>query len=179
MDINIHLINISLKQITYVQTVMQRRGESGTVQKPWESKAYLHCCVLSAPLSVIQAKAGNCLKWAKISLRRPNLWFAFNSCSSSGLWRLFHMQTPSAAAPQPHLLIPQPSHSLSTPFAPTIPLSPHHPTLNRLLRNLFKYFDISPPLTSRAEMICDSWRWAQSEELPPTPRLLFPLHPSL
>lgn len=82
------------------------------------------------------------------------------------------MQTPSATAPllpQPHLFIPQPSHPVSTPFAPTIPLSPHRPTLNRLLWNLFKYFDISPPLTSRAEMICDSWRWAWSEELPPTP----------
>lgn len=31
--------------------------------------------------------------------------------------------------------------------------------LNRLLRNLFKYFDISPLLTARAEMICDRRRW--------------------
>lgn len=139
--------------------------------------AYLHCCVLSASLSVIEARGGNCLKWAKISLQWPNLWFPFSSCSSSGLWRLFHMQTPSS--PPPHLFIPQPSHPLSTPFAPTIPLSPHRPTLNRLLWNLFKYFDISPPLTSRAEMICDSWRWARSEELPPTPCLRFPSRPSL
>lgn len=75
--------------------------------------------------------------------------------------------------PNPPPFIPQPSHPLSTPLAPTIPLSPHRPTLNRLPWNLFKYFDISPPLTSRAEMICDSWRWARSEELPPTPGLLF------
>lgn len=77
--------------------------------------------------------------------------------------------------PPPHhpFFIPQPSHPLSTPLPPTIPLSPHRPTLNRLLWNLFKYFDISPPLTSRAEMICDSWRWVRSEELPLTPCLLF------
>lgn len=84
------------------------------------------------------------------------------------------MQAPSATAPSPTFFIPKPSHPLSTPFAPTIPLSLHRPTLNRLLWNLFKYFDISPPLTSRAEMICDSWRWARSEELPPTPCLPFP-----
>lgn len=56
-------------------------------------------------------------------------------------------------------------------------LLPHRPALNRLLWNLFKYFDISPPLTSRAEMICDSWRWARSEELPLTPCLRFPPSP--
>lgn len=87
------------------------------------------------------------------------------------------MQTPSFGAPPPPphhpFFIPQPSHPLSTPLPPTIPLSPHRPTLNRLLWNLFKYFDISPPLTSRAEMICDSWRWVRSEELHLTPCLLF------
>lgn len=67
--------------------------------------------------------------------------------------------------PTPHLIPP----TLSTPLAPTIPFSPQRPTPNRLRCNLFKYFDISPPLTSRAEMICDSWRWARLEELPLTP----------
>lgn len=84
------------------------------------------------------------------------------------------LSTTSIAAPlvpKPtfFFLIPQLSHPLSTPFAPTMLLSPHRLALNRLLWNLFKYFDISPPLTSRAEMICDSWRWARSEELPLTP----------
>lgn len=68
--------------------------------------------------------------------------------------------------PQLPILFPP---TLSTPLAPTIPLSPQRPTLSRLWCNLFKYFDISPPLTSRAEMICDSWRWARLEELPLTP----------
>lgn len=79
------------------------------------------------------------------------------------------MQHPQCQTPPFFFLIPQLSHPLSTPFAPTMLLSPHRLALNRLLWNLFKYFDISPPLTSRAEMICDSWRWARSEELPLTP----------
>ena len=86
---------------------------------------------------------------------------------------------PLRHCPQPHLFfIPQPSHPLSTPFAPTIPLSLHRPTLNRLLWNLFKYFDISPPLTSRAEMICDSWRWARSRSFLQPPAYPPPHPPS-
>lgn len=87
---------------------------------------------------------------------------------------LSHVHPPSSTPAPPTLLyISQPCHPLSTPLAPTILLSPHRPALNRLLWNLFKYFDISPPLTSRAEMICDSWRWARSEQLPQTPCFLF------
>lgn len=82
------------------------------------------------------------------------------------------MYPPPLQYPPTLLFISQPCHPLSTPLAPTILLSPHRPALNRLLWNLFKYFDISPPLTSRAEMICDSWRWARSEQLPLTPCLL-------
>ena len=125
----------------------------------------------------ISAKGGNCLKWAKISPQSPNLWFPFSSSSSRACEGYFACEPPPPLPPAPPFFIPQPSHPLSTPFAPTIPLSPHRPTLNRLLWNLFKYFDISPPLTSRAEMICDSWRWARSEELPPTPCLPSPPPP--
>lgn len=112
---------------------MWRRGESGTVstQKQWWCTAYLHCCVLSASLSVIEARGGNCLKWAKISLQWPNLWFPFSSCSSSGLWRLFHMQTPYSPPPPlnptflfPNPLIPSPPHLRQQyPSRRTAPLS--------------------------------------------------------
>lgn len=87
--------------------------------------AYLCGCVLSASLSVIYAKQGNCLKWARP--RWQILWFSFSSCSCSGSQRLYHMQPPPPP-PLQHpqhqsppffslsLLIPQLSHPLSTPF---------------------------------------------------------------
>lgn len=56
--------------------------------------------------------------------------------------------------------------SLSTPLLPSISLCEH----DILPWNVFKYFDILPFLTSRAEMICDRWRRALSDEFPPTPR---------
>ena len=63
----------------------------------------------------ISAKGGNCLKWAKISPQSPNLWFPFSSSSSPGLWRLFRMRTPSAAAPSPTFFY---SPTLSSPLHP-------------------------------------------------------------
>ena len=88
-----------------------------STQRNGECNAHLHCCVLSVLSSVISARLGNCLKWAKLSLQRPNIWFPFSLCSSGGQWRLFHMQPPppsTTAAPIPFLfpnpLIPSPPH---------------------------------------------------------------------
>lgn len=119
-----------------VQTMMWQQEDSGTTstQRQWGCTAYLRCCVSPASLSVIEANGGNCLKWAKISVQLPNLWFPFSSCSSSGLWRLFHMQTPHHGPPPtpapnptflfPNPLIPSPPHLRQQyPSRRTTPLS--------------------------------------------------------
>lgn len=103
---------------------------------------------------VIWAKGGNCIKWAKISLHWPNLWFPFSLCSSSGLWRLFHMQTPSLTAPQPHLFY---SQTFSSPLHPicanNTPLTapPHSQQASVEFIQIFWHF-ASPHFPSRNDL---------------------------
>lgn len=100
----------------------------GGQREGWECTAYLCGCVLSASLSVIYAKQGNCLKWARP--RWQILWFSFSSCSCSGSQRLYHMQPPPTLH---HLCCSTPSTKAHLPP----PLSFNSPTLSSPLHPIF------------------------------------------
>ena len=156
---------------------------AGTVLRKWPHPAHYHYLVsIRVPLKASRPS----------SKPRPALCPLPTVHLPSLLPPLSSPPPPRCLSPLDPVLTP-PNHQNPTSLPPTTPLSPPpsctpvtgalpphipsllltptphpapHPPLNSLPWNLFKYFDISPPLTSRAKRICDSWR---------CPLLLLPL----